>query len=472
MEKIKQNTIAFLTFLVLFFIGINVSAHNGGHYHTRDMLNTWTLANGEIVKGNFSMSKGTDIVLEQLGGRLVVIPITSLSLQDQKLARFKIKKMRELNEVLQPTSISNNEPDFFKGPLSTSFTIIFCLLILFYVFNNHLTILKSVLSKQTSKRLALFSLSGLLFIFACNKSTTTSSVPTNPTTGTTIIPKTSTGFIDSAYTPYKNTVTTSWDATYFYIASNGIPSHNMMVGITNWQQQVPIPQLYTGSNKWSIPLQPEYANTPLSTKSNLMKGAVALAVNGIPIFNALNNRGEDSYLIGELDQWGGHCGKGDDYHYHAAPLHLSNTSGLKPIAFALDGFAVYGTTEADGTTMTALDTCHGHSIGTGVYHYHGTTTYPYVVGAMKGKVTIDPSTPSPESQILPQAFSSPLRPATSPLNGASITAFTSPSANAYSLTYKRGIKNGYINYSWDANNKFTFIFIDTAGFTTTATYQR
>jgi hypothetical protein len=80
-----------------------------------------------------------------------------------------------------------------------------------------------------------------------------------------------------------------------------------------------------------------------------MKGAVAVAVNGIPIFNALNNRGEDSYLIGELDNWGGHCGRGDDYHYHAAPLHLSNTSGLKPIAFALDGFPVYGIKEPDGS---------------------------------------------------------------------------------------------------------------------------
>jgi len=46
-----------------------------------------------------------------------------------------------------------------------------------------------------------------------------------------------------------------------------------------------------------------------------MKGAVAIAPNGVPIFNPLNNTGEDAYAIGELDQWGGHCGKADDYHY-------------------------------------------------------------------------------------------------------------------------------------------------------------
>ena len=54
---------------------------------------------------------------------------------------------------------------------------------------------------------------------------------------------------------------------------------------------------------------------PLSLKTNFMKGAVAIAPNGVPIFNPLNNTGEDAYAIGELDQWGGHCGKADDYHY-------------------------------------------------------------------------------------------------------------------------------------------------------------
>jgi len=245
-----------------------------------------------------------------------------------------------------------------------------------------------------------------------------------------------------------------------------------MVGITNWQQQVPVSQPYTLDNSWSIPLQPAYATTPLSTKTNLMKGAVAVAVNGIPIFNALNNRGEDSYLIGELDNWGGHCGKGDDYHYHAAPLHLSTTSGLKPIAFALDGFAVYGAKEPDGSAMATLDTCHGHVVSNSIYHYHGTANYPYVVGAMKGKVTLDPSTTAPENQILPQAFSKPIRPATTPLKGAAITDFAAVGTNGYLLTYKIGTKNAYVKYSWDANNKYTFILTDTAGVATTSNYQR
>jgi hypothetical protein len=272
--------------------------------------------------------------------------------------------------------------------------------------------------------------------------------------------------------PYKPSVSTSYDNDYFRVSSNGIPAHGMMVGITAWQQQVPISQAYTGTNSWSIPLQPAYATVPLSTRSNFMKGAVAIAINGIPIFNALNNRGEDSYLIGELDNWGGHCGRADDYHYHVAPMHLTPVTGNAPIAFALDGFPVYGATEPDGSTMKALDTCHGHALTALAYHYHGTKDYPYVVGAMRGTVSLDPATPAPENQILPQAFAKAVRPATSPLKGAVITEFTAVGTNGYLLTYRIGSRNGYVRYSWDASNKYTYALTDTAGNTVTTTYQR
>jgi hypothetical protein len=284
----------------------------------------------------------------------------------------------------------------------------------------------------------------LLAFIALACKTATEVTPVTPSTPVTTIPKTTVSFLDSAFAPYKPELSTASDATYFYVNSTGIPAHNMMVGITAWQQQVPIPQPYTGTNHWSIPLQPVYATTPLSTTNNFMKGAVALAVNGVPIFNALNNRGEDSFAIGELDQWGGHCGRGDDYHYHAAPLHLSTISGLKAIAFALDGFAVYGAKEPDGTAMLTLDTNHGHE-WKGNYHYHGTTNYPYVIGAMRGKVSLDPATPAPENQILPQAFSSSVRPALTPLTGATITDFSAPTSSSYNLTYKIGTKTGSVN---------------------------
>jgi len=462
--------------LLLLLLSLKLNAHQGGHFSQAEVLKVWHFKNGQTVSGNFLYSTTKEIILEQNGGNLVKIPIAILAKNDLKLALFKIKKYTQIHQNYPQRNNIGNQIPFFEmlNMVSFGYFLIFLLIIL---------LLRKRLKNQfyflPLQRLALYSFCLGIFILACKTSSdvtpasTTSTTTGGTTTPSTSITKTSTSFIDSAFAPYKSaSLATNWDDTYFYVSSNGIPSHNMMVGITSWQQQVPIAQPYTGTNHWSIPLAPVYAATPVSTKTNFMKGAVALAVNGVPIFNALNNRGEDSFLIGELDKWGGHCGKGDDYHYHAAPIHLSSTSGLKPIAFALDGFAVYGAKEPDGSTMKTLDECHGHLGSNNVYHYHGTNDYPYVVGSMKGKVTLDPSTPAPENQIIPQAFTNPLRPALTPLNGASITTFSAPSSNSYLLTYKIGAKTGSVQYSWTNTNLYTFVFTDVDGKQTNATYQR
>ena len=463
-----------LIFLVLAYLLLHnttVFAHTGGHYHKGDniVLNTWRLKSGEIVKGNFSFARDNKIYLEQEEGLIIPVSIEDLNIQDQKLANFRINKFSAVNTV----TIDNNH---YYGSDLNKYILLSILLISILVL---ITLKKPIFHNYTLNPIMRLASIGFLFMFsvfiACKKSTTstptsTSNSPVNPIE--IVIPKTNTLFIDSAFTAFKPAISTTWDNTYFYISSNGIPNHKMMIGITNWQQQVPITQPYNGTNSWAIPLQPVYASVPLNTKTNLMKGAVAVAVNGIPIFNALNNRGEDSYKIGELDTWGGHCGKADDYHYHTAPLHLSTVNGLKPIAFALDGFPVYGVKEPDGSTMIELDSSHGHTGKNGIYHYHGTTDYPYVIGALKGKVTLDPATTAPENQVIPQAFTKPVRPATSPLSGAAITDFTAVGTNGYLLTYKIGSKNGSVKYSWDSNNKFTYILTDTEGNATTSSYQR
>ena len=463
-----------LIFLVLAYLllqNTTVFAHTGGHYHKGDniVLNTWRLKSGEVVKGNFLFARDNKIFLEQEEGLIIPVSIEDLNIQDQKLANFRINKFSAVNTI----AIDNNH--YYASDLN-KYILLSILLISILVL---ITLKKPVFQNYTLNPTMRLASIGFLFMFsvfiACKKSPTSTPTSTsNPSVNPIeiVIPKTNTLFIDSAFTAFKPAISTNWDNTYFYISSNGIPSHKMMIGITNWQQQVPITQPYNGTNSWAIPLQPVYASVPLSTKTNLMKGAVAVAVNGIPIFNALNNRGEDSYKIGELDTWGGHCGKADDYHYHTAPLHLSTVNGLKPIAFALDGFPVYGVKEPDGSTMIELDSSHGHTGKNGIYHYHGTTDYPYVIGALKGKVTLDPATSAPENQVIPQAFTKPVRPATSPLSGAAITDFTAVGTNGYLLTYKIGSKNGSVKYSWDSNNKFTYILTDTEGNATTSSYQR
>jgi phosphatidylethanolamine-binding protein (PEBP) family uncharacterized protein len=261
-------------------------------------------------------------------------------------------------------------------------------------------------------------------------------------------------------------VSVRWDEKFLFVESNGIPSHNMMVGITAWQQQVPLPQNYTGTNAWQIPLTPVPAKEPRTIKNNFLRGAIALAVNGIPIFNPQNNRGEVSQEIGELDEWGGHCGRADDYHYHAAPLHLQGVVGKgQPIAYALDGYAIYGLTEPDGSQPTGLDAFNGHTTAIG-YHYHGSTKYPYVNGGFHGEVT------EREGQVDPQPRAQPVRESLQALRGAKITGFESTGANSYKLSYAVNGDKRAVAYSINADGTYPFEFQNGSAGTTKQTYTK
>ena len=445
----KQSTLflAFLIFIPL-LISTTISAHVGGRCSVKS--ETFYL-NGQPIEGHFLMTKNDKIFIKLSNGKAISASLTDFSFSNQNNLSQKIARLKRLN--INKTLTKTELPSLRFSNFSIFFLLSIIVITFLFIQNRS--------NNQFSKYSCIFG-SFIVFIYACK---TTETVTPSTTT-----PKTDPAFIETVFSSFKTLVKTRYDDTYFYVESEGIPTHNMMVGITSWQQQVPIPQGYTGTNAWSIPLKPELSNAPISLKNNLLKGAVAIAANGVPIFNPLNNRGEDAFAIGELDQWGGHCGKADDYHYHIAPLHFEATAGKNPIAMALDGFAIYGSKEPDGTTMQALDTYHGHSINNGVYHYHATTTYPYFIGSMRGKITLDPTTIAPENQITPQAKMTPIRPAGEPLRGASITNFKSTGTNAYSLEYTANNLKGYVNYSWDATNKYTYTFIGTDGKSTTFFY--
>lgn len=260
-------------------------------------------------------------------------------------------------------------------------------------------------------------------------------------------------------------IKTRWDDRYFYVESNGIPAHPMMIGITAWQQQVPLPQKYFGDNSWQIPLHPVPAKKPQSAKGQFLRGAIAVAANGIPIFNPLNNRGDDAYLFGELDEYGGHCGRADDYHYHIAPVHLEKSIGKGlPIAYALDGYPIYGYDEPDGSPVVGLDAFNGHKDKNGNYHYHATKKYPYLNGGFFGEVV------ERDGQVDPQPRAEPLRPALPPLRDAKITDFKETKPGSYVLTYDVKGKKGTVSYTLAADGSANFSFTDTTGRTTNETY--
>ncbi len=272
----------------------------------------------------------------------------------------------------------------------------------------------------------------------------------------------------AAFNAFAPKVKTSWDKQYLYVESNSIPDHQMMVGITAWQQQVPITQPYTGNNVWRIPLQPVPAKAPMSAKNNFFRGAIALAANGIPIFNPIKNDGRtDTFLAGELDRFGGHCGRADDYHYHIAPLHLQKTVGAgNPVAYALDGYPLLGLTETDGTAPRNLDSFNGHSHGTLGYHYHSTRTYPYINGGFHGQVT------EAGGQVDPQPRAQGVRPALPGLRGAKITGFHKDEQGWNSLVYQINNRLGSVRFLELKNKSYQFEFKDTNGNTRNETYQR
>jgi phosphatidylethanolamine-binding protein (PEBP) family uncharacterized protein len=276
-----------------------------------------------------------------------------------------------------------------------------------------------------------------------------------------------------AFAPHAK-VTIRFDSDYFYVESDGIAGHQMMVNITEWIAQVPVPHPYTGDNAWSIPLNPVYTDDNVTIAADLQRGAIAIAANGIPIFNPVNASGLISKEIGELDDFGGHSGRADDYHYHAAPLHLQ-TADNRPIAYAFDGFPVYGSTEPDGTAMQELDALHGHEAADGTYHYHGTESFPYILTALRGEVTLDPMTSAPQTQIIPQARTEAFRdpPHGIPTDDLIITSLTANgTGNGYELEYEISGTPGSVVYSWTEDDLTTFVFNDVDGSTTTEVFDR
>lgn len=433
------------TLIVSFSIllSFNLMAHEGGHGQT---TKTWMI-DGELKVAEFVKYENKSVYLLNINHEVNVYELSQFSEEDREWILNTYQKVSNLNHFKSaPSSKAYNIEENWLGYLLGTF-VVFLSLLLYSMKRKRIHFLYGTLGIS------------LIAFTACSKNDFAISDPKE-------VPANDVNFMTSIFEKFAG-VSTDADNKWFYISSNGLPEHNMMVGITNWQQQVPIDQHYTGSNRWAVPIQPELSENPLSTKTNLLKGAIAIAVNGIPIFNPLNNRGEDANAIGELDQWGGHCGRADDYHYHLPPVHLQSQVGEgNPLAYAVDGFPVYG------ETTDTLDEYLGKFNDNGSYQYHTIGKYPYFIAGMRGMVSLDPNTTAPENQVLPQAITHELRPATGPLRGAVITGFESHGDSSYSLTYTLNGESYSIHYSWDANGLYAYEFVSPNGTIRVETYQR
>ena len=440
----KHITTLWLALAIGVALAVSALAHPGGHGQRSDgELRAWTnVVTGETVKASFLFAREGKIYVERASGNAVVFPLNELAEADRQFVEAQIARIQHANQKLALRT------DTQTAMPSWSF--------LWLALLGTLAIGTMLWRKQIAPwRNRAVVLTSLLLVFICCQAVVRQQAQTSR-------PAAAAPF--DAFAPK---VRTRWDDKWLYVESNGIPDHPLMAGIKTWQQQVPIAQPYHGSNAWSIPLNPVPAAQPISAKTALFTGAIALAANGVPIFNALNNRGVDSFSIGELDDYGGHCGRADDYHYHAAPLHLQTKLGASsPIGYALDGYPLYGLKEPNGDTVTGLDEFNGHADSAGKYHYHSTLTYPYINGGMRGQVTVS------NDQIVPQPRAYSVRPATTPLNGASITAWRANSATSWTLEYQINGQTYKINYSTDGAGHYTYEFVDPAGNKRTENYTR
>ncbi len=424
-------------FTVLLFCCANfLDAHDINYEHVS--LHHWNIqSEHKAIDGSFYMMKDGRVYIETSDHGIVNFPLKSLSTDDALFAINKENNIALLNARLQYSTFTPTKQTNSTGKYITLIALLFC---------TSIIIVRFTVRKQWKYMIPLI-VAGVSFTLY---SFTKSLMQTSPAT------------IDAAFAPFVPEVHTFYDSTYFWVESKGIPTtHPMMTGIASngWQRQVPIPQCYMGTNAWPIPLKPVMASNPIPVDAiHFTRGAIAIAVNGVPIFNEHTNTGADAFTSGQLDAYGGHCGRGDDYHYHIAPLHLySHTASTLPIAYALDGFAVFGSNEPDGSAMQTLDANHGHFFN-GVYHYHGTSTYPYMIGNMAGQVTEDAT-----HQLIPQAAAHPVRAGQNPLNGALITACNPNSAgNGYTLIYTYQGNTDSVVYFWDAAGNYTFKYY-TAG---------
>jgi hypothetical protein len=419
-------------------LSLGVAAHD---IHESNLpLRHWRIIGlTQPVDASFLLSRHDTVFLETADDRILSIALSRLGREDQAYVSTRIKEIERLNASVITRVITSTAQAHQHRPISTA-TWLVVLLIGTLVFTS----LALWFSAPRRILVAGLAAAGFGLISAGPSRTHTAMTVTDPL------------WMDSAFAPFKPSINTFWDSTYFHVESSGIPTtHSMMTGITKWQQQVPIPQCYEGNNSWSIPLNPVLAATPVPVSpQHFLRGAVAMAVNGVPIFNPYTNTGVDAFLDGQLDNWGGHSGRADDYHYHTAPLHLYNHVAYNaPIAFGLDGFAVYGTFEPDGSPVLPLDTNHGHFGSNGVYHYHGTPAAPYMIGNMVGQVTEDTTL-----QIVPQARAYPVRPSLTPLNGAVITGFHPNGSNGYTLIYTLSGQTDSIYYHWTNTGQYTYEF--------------
>lgn len=230
------------------------------------------------------------------------------------------------------------------------------------------------------------------------------------------------------------------DSDHNVIESNGLPTDAMMVGISDggWNGQWPEPQDYTGDNAFFVPKQVELVSDPPTSVMN----TAGVTANGIPFFFPYapgNGQGADCALVtdegeclrdavaaGEMDECGGHTGRGNDYHYHDTPTCLiQDLEDGTVVGYMLDGLPIYAN-PLPGST--AFESCGGYVSPEGIVHYAFQDGFPYLTACMLGQFTEGPRTGGSEVYTGDQDTRAT----------GSITGFTEDDNGCHVMTFSTG----------------------------------
>ncbi len=123
-------------------------------------------------------------------------------------------------------------------------------------------------------------------------------------------------------------------------------------------------------------------------------GMIGVALNGVPIYNGLDDGGRDAVAHEMQDLCNGHPQMEGEYHYHGPSPCMPGVDGNETlIGYMIDGFGLYSPYDAQGRELTDadLDECHGRTseiLWDGrrvvMYHYVLTREYPYTLGCFRG----------------------------------------------------------------------------------------
>lgn len=257
---------------------------------------------------------------------------------------------------------------------------------------------------------------------------------------------------------FDDRVSVSCTESHATIQSDTYPNHLMMTGIIGTNEQVPVPAEYNAP----IILSPMLSDTPLTRDA-----ALGVAINGVPIYDytaggemnqedlAHHQARHDTFQTGQLDECGGHAGRGDDYHYHVKPTcmieQMANAGDDAIIGWAFDGFPIYGNNNPDGSLISDgdLDICNGQLDEKYGYRYHTSENSPYIIQCLMG--IVNNFDRLPRVPPLSAADGQGAEPGRPPKGGVENLVFSDNEDGARSMDYSYQGEEYYIRYRPSVN---------------------